>query len=250
MVAGDSKILDKVRKLLTKAENEATTPAEAEALTAKAAAWMAKYGIDQALLEATRPAADNKPTDKKFTIQNPYAPVKSNFLYNLGTAMGCTGVRLASRTGDGVVLHMFGFRSDIERTEMLWTSLLLQMAHGLAQQEIPERARRDYAGRSHVKAYRRSWMLGFVRATVARVKAVENRAKREAEQDISTGPGTALVLADRSVQVLGAMREAYPKTRATRITYSGSGYGAGYRQGQAANIGGTSVGRRSAGALR
>jgi hypothetical protein len=246
----DEKLLDRVRKLLAKAEDEACTPEESEALTAKATELMAKYGIEQALLDATRPQADNKPVDRKFVIPNPYAAVKSNFLYNLGTAMGCTGVRLAGRAGDGVVLHMFGFRSDIERAEVLYTSLLLQMAHGLAQQEVPERAQRDWAGRSHVKAYRRSWMLGFVSATVARVKAAENRAKREAEQDISTGPGTALVLADRSVQVQGAMRQAYPNTRAARITYSGSGYSSGYANGQRANLGGTSVGRRSAGALR
>jgi hypothetical protein len=38
------KLLDRVRKLLAKAEDESCTPPEAEALTAKAAELMARYG--------------------------------------------------------------------------------------------------------------------------------------------------------------------------------------------------------------
>jgi hypothetical protein len=243
----EDKLMAKIRALLAKAEST-EFPGEAEALTAKAADWMAKYGIEQALLDSTRPAADNKPMDRKFVIPAPYATVKSGLLYGVSTAMGCTGVRLQGR-GDGVILHIFGFRSDIERADLLFTSLLLQMAHGLAQQEIPERVKKDWSGRSRVKAYRRSWMLGFTSAAIARVRQAENQAKQEAEQD-TCKPGTALVLADRSLQVQRAFKTAYPRTTTSRSSYSGSGYGAGYAKGQQANIGGTSVGRRSAGALR
>jgi len=49
------RLLDRVRKLLTKAEDDGVTQAEAQALTAKAAQLMAKYGIDRALLAADRP---------------------------------------------------------------------------------------------------------------------------------------------------------------------------------------------------
>ena len=52
-------LLDRVRKLLTKAESDGVTAAEAEALTAKAAELMAKYGIDRALLAARRPETDH-----------------------------------------------------------------------------------------------------------------------------------------------------------------------------------------------
>jgi single-stranded DNA-binding protein len=48
----DSALLERVRKLLAKAEAEGITAAEAEALTAKAAELMARYGIDRALLAA------------------------------------------------------------------------------------------------------------------------------------------------------------------------------------------------------
>src|SRR6202035_869120 len=51
-----SALLDRVRKLLAKAEAEGVTPPEAEALTAKAAELMARYGIDRARVAASRPA--------------------------------------------------------------------------------------------------------------------------------------------------------------------------------------------------
>src|ERR1700733_12967315 len=41
----DENLLDRVRKLLAKAEAEGVTPHEAEALTGKAAGLMARYGI-------------------------------------------------------------------------------------------------------------------------------------------------------------------------------------------------------------
>jgi len=51
-------MLDKVRKLLAKAEAEGVTPQEAEALTDKAAELIARYGIDRARLAAAKPETD------------------------------------------------------------------------------------------------------------------------------------------------------------------------------------------------
>src|ERR1700735_5279524 len=49
------RLLDRVHKLLAKAEDESVTPPEAQALTAKAAGLMAKYGIDRGLRAAGGP---------------------------------------------------------------------------------------------------------------------------------------------------------------------------------------------------
>src|ERR1022692_34306 len=54
-MTSNNTLLERVRKLLAKAESAGTTLPEAEALTAKAAELMAKYGIDRALLAAARP---------------------------------------------------------------------------------------------------------------------------------------------------------------------------------------------------
>jgi hypothetical protein len=57
------------------------------------------------------------------------------------------------------------------------------------------------------------------------------------------------VLADRALTVRRQAEQAYPRTRKTRVTYSGNGYQVGYREGQKADIGGAKVRSRSAAAL-
>ncbi len=232
-------LLDRVRKLLAKAEADGVTPAEAEALTAKAAELMARYGIDRALLAATQPETD-KPADQIIDVDNPWAQVKAHLLTGIAAALRCQCV-LLPRRDPGARVHVFGYSSDLERAEILYTSLLVQMARGLAAVAVPTRSRSP-------RAWRRSWMLGYVSAVVTRVQAAEQRAADGASAP-ADGPSTALVLADRAVTVRLQAQQAYPRTRSTRITYSGSGYGAGYQEGQNADIGGAKVGRGSAPAL-
>src|SRR6202043_1918490 len=122
-------LLARVRKLLVKAEADGVTPAEAQALTAKAAELMAKYGIDRALLAAARPETD-RPDDRVMEIANPWARGQAHLLCGLAAALRCQCVILP-HTGPGSRIHVFGFASDIERTDVLYTSLLLQMWQGL-----------------------------------------------------------------------------------------------------------------------
>ena len=72
-------LLARVRKLLAKAEDAGVTAAEAQALTAKAAELMAKYGIDRALLAADQPETD-QPADRIVTVENPWGRVKAHLL--------------------------------------------------------------------------------------------------------------------------------------------------------------------------
>jgi len=228
-----------VRKLLAKAEDEACSPAEAEALTAKAAELMARYGIDRALLGALRPETD-RPADRVFTLGNPWADVKRHLLAGLATALRCQCV--LTRTETGTRLHAFGYTSDLERAEILFTSVLVQMARALAVQRVPSHG-------GGARAWRRSWMLGYSTAVVGRVRAAEEAAVASAPAQTEGGASAALVLADRSAVVRQQVSTAYPRLRKTRLTYSGSGYGDGYREGQKADIGEAKLRSRSAGAL-
>lgn len=224
-----SALLARVRKLLAKAEADGVTAAEAEALTAKAAELMAKYGIDRALLAADRPETD-RPADRVMDIGNPWARVQAHLLCGLAAAMRCQCVILP-RTGPGTRIHMFGYQSDLERADVLYTSLLVQMWQGLAQAQVPDWSRSS-------RAWRRSWLLGFASAVVARVRAAEQQAARAATAPASAaGSRTALVLADREQLIRHNIRQAYPVTRQARVTYSGTGYGAGYAEGRKADIG-------------
>jgi hypothetical protein len=230
------RLLDRVRKLLAKAEAEGVTPEEAQALTAKAAELMAKYGIDRALLAAQRPETD-QPASRLVDIYNPWARVQAHLLCGLAAALRCQCILLPS--GEGQRVHIFGYASDIERTDLLYTSVLVQMWHGLIATEVPARA-------SSVRAWRRSWLLGFAAAVIGRVQSAEQRAERTASA-AADGPhaNAALVLADRSVVIRRNVAAAYPVTRTARLTYSGSGFGAGYQQGERADIGTGRVGRQS-----
>ncbi len=230
------RLLDRVRKLLAKAEAEGVTPAEAQALTTKAAELMAKYGIDRALLAARRPETD-RPDDRVVEICNPWARVQAHLLCGLAAALRCQCILLPSRAGQRV--HVFGFTSDIERTDVLYTSVLVQMWHGLVAAEVPGAVNR-------VRAWRRSWLLGFATAVIARVRAAEVRAERAAQAPGGASPGTALVLADRALVIREQVARAYPMTRTARVTYSGTGYGAGYAQGRRADIGSGRVAGRPA----
>jgi Protein of unknown function (DUF2786) len=229
-----SRLLDRVRKLLAKAEDESVTPPEAQALTAKAAELMAKYGIDRALLAAERPETD-KPTNRMLDIDNPWARVKAHLLCGLSSALRCQAILLSTSTGTKV--HVFGFQSDLERLDVLYTSVLIQMWHGLTGAEVPSWSRSP-------RAWRRSWLLGFATAVISRVRAAEQAAASRATGAAdATGSRTALVLADRTQVIRGEAERAYPLTRTARITYSGTGYRDGYAKGQQADIGAGRVNR-------
>jgi hypothetical protein len=228
------RLLDRVRKLLAKAEADGVTTEEAQAFTAKAAELMAKYGIDRALLAAARPETD-KPDNRIVEIYNPWARVQAHLLCGLAAALRCQCILLPAGAGQRV--HMFGYASDIERTDVLYTSVLIQMWHGLIAAPVP-------AWSDSPRAWRRSWLLGYAAAVTARVRAAEQGAERAAAEAPGGGSSkAALVLADRSLVIRQNVAHAYPVTRAARVTYTGNGYGAGYAQGKRADIGSGRVGQ-------
>jgi hypothetical protein len=228
-VEASDRLLDRVRKLLAKAEDEGVTPHEAEALTAKAAELMAKYGIDRALLAAQRPETD-KPDSRLVDIYNPWGRVRAHLLCGLASALRCQPILVTAEDGT-LRVHIFGYASDLERTDVLYTSILIQMWHGLVAAEVPARA-------ANVRAWRRSWLLGFAAAVTARVRAAEERAAQTASAaDAAPQSGAALVLADRSLVIRRNVTAAYPHTRTAKTTYTGSGYDDGYARGKRADIG-------------
>lgn len=239
----DNPMLDKVRKLLAKAEDAAATPAEAETYNAKAAALMAEYGIDRALLAAADPSLDII-GDKVVVLDNPYAREKGTLLCSIAAVLGGESV-LRTRYPDGVKqlsVHLFGHQSTLERIELLYTSLLLQATTGVVAAEVP-----FY---DNVAAFRRTWLTGFTYAVAQRLEAAEARAKAD-RPETADGTSTALVLADRSAEVKAAMQEAYPRVSQARTRrLSGTGMAHGVAAGRRANLhNGTGVGGRSTTAI-
>ena len=243
-------LMERVRKLLAKAEDDSIPTAEAEALTERAATLMAKYGIDAALLAATKPETD-KPSDLKLDVPNPWADVKSVLMAGLCMSMRCQVVKLNRRNGEGTRLHLFGYTSDIERVNVLYTSVLLQMAQALQRIGAPMPGMRDpMLTGTRLRTWNRSFLLGYVNEVIKRVKAAEEHAAKQVkDQQTGSGQTGALVLASREAVIGAALKDAYPKLRSSRVTYSGKGYGQGAAAGRRANIGGTHVGGSSRKAL-
>ncbi|MEU1752322.1 DUF2786 domain-containing protein [Micromonospora matsumotoense] len=217
-------MLSKVRKLLAQAEDAACTPAEAAAFTAKATELIARYGVDRALLAARDPTTDPV-GDRVVDVVAPYARDKAGLLAAVADPLRCRCVRRPA--GSGFALHLFGFASDLERVDLLFTSLLVQAAHGLAGTVVPSG--------EHPAAFRRSWLAGFARVISERLRAAE--ADAVAQRGTSS---VALVLADRSDRVARRVTEVYPRLRtAPTRRLAGSGFGAGAAAGHRADLGGS-----------
>ena len=211
-------LLGRVRKLLAKAEDPACTPAEAAAFTAKATELIAKYGVDQALLGADRP---DPVGDRIVTAEPPYVRDKAGLLATVALAMRCRVVHLDRR--GATRSHLFGHGPDLERVELLFTSLLVQAAHGLAAAPVP-------VG-EHPAAFRRSWLVGFTEAIRARLRESERSAA-------AAVPGAELVLVDRTALVERRRDEVYPRlAKLGPRRLRGSGRGLGYAEGRRANLG-------------
>jgi hypothetical protein len=136
-------------------------------------------------------------------------------------------------------LHLFGYDSDLLRTEVLYTSLLVQASVGMARAPVPFG--------EQVAAFRRSWLAGFTHAVVQRLAAAERRAAEQADSGPTASAGAdgrsvALVLADRSVAVADTLSRRYPRLQnGRRRVLSGSGMADGWTAGQQAVIGGRTL---------
>jgi hypothetical protein len=241
-------ILEKVRKVLAKAEDPATTPEEAESYTAKAAELIAAYGIDRALLAQADPGSDVV-GDRVIELHPPYALDKAGLLAAVAIALRCQAVRRQDPAvhGKQITVHLFGFASDLERAEVLFTSLLLQASGQLVTATVPPW--------ESAAAFRRSWLAGFTAAVAERLRDAERRAEQAAAQRTpaaaAAGPSApagarslTLVLADRGDQVQSAVQATYPRLRAApRRALSGSGGRDGRAAGQRADLGGARFGR-------
>jgi hypothetical protein len=135
-------------------------------------------------------------------------------------------------------MHLFGFDSDLERVELLYTSLLVQGSYGLAAATVP--------AWETPAAFRRSWLVGFTQAIGHRLREAERRAESSTDAASVGAPSVALVLADRKHVVDRRVDEAYPNLRTSAPRrLQGSGLDGGYAAGRRADLGGARVGRGS-----
>ncbi|WP_055613179.1 DUF2786 domain-containing protein [Streptomyces phaeochromogenes] len=238
-------LLAKVKAILRQAEDPAATNAEAEAFLQKATAMMAKYGIEQAMLRGDDPAARERPADRVVEVVAPWMGECKRLLSAIAFAMRCQPVYPGGKANKHRV-HLFGFPSDLHSVEVLYASLRLQMLQGAERADARLRPPGELP-----RAYKRSWMLGFIRAVALRIGEAERAAREDSERDRAEAAATdpsvqgrsvALVLADRTTEVETEVASRYPKLGKVRRTrFTGSGYRQGHVDGQQADIGGLAL---------
>ena len=220
----DQRVLDRVRKLLAKAEHPGTPIEEAQAFSAKASELMAAYAIDQALLDAANPAGAT-PIVREIEVDAPYALPRAVLLDRVGRAHRVRTV-IGPDAGSGRRrCTLVGFAVDLDIVEVLFTSLLLQASTAMLHAS---------ADLSRPKAFRRAFLLGYADVIGARLATVQQQTDAAADRG---RPGSSLVLADRSGQVDALFDREFPHLRRMRMTTtSGGGLSAGRAAGARADL--------------
>jgi hypothetical protein len=243
----DQKLLNRVRALLAKAEST-DFPAEAETYTERAHALMAQHGIEQAQL-ADAGKINDEIISMRIDMTGTYTAEKTRLLVQIALACRSRTVRYGP-PGSSAVAYcvVVGHKSDLERIEVTYTSLLLQAAGQIKHQRPPLDIYGDLT--SSVTVYRRSWFNGFAYAVGARLEAIEARAAAQdkAQQATTTSgePGTRsteLVLLDRKTKVDAAYNELFgdlPKVK-SRNQINPDAYYSGQAAGRRADLGQTRV---------
>jgi hypothetical protein len=227
MARTDDDRLAQIRKLLDRAQHPGTPEGEALACEEKAEALLARYGYERAMLPETERKAE-KMEVRVFWIDNPYGRDKVTLLYSIAYAFGCQHVFF--RLDGGFRVRVFGYESDLDRVELLYTSLQLQAVAGMRRAELPHwetsRAR-----------FNRSWLHAFAITVGRRLKKAQQRAGREFE-----GTGAELVLRDRAQDVETFFQQHAGRTRKVKPKRSTTGWEAGSEAGRSADLSQTRLG--------
>lgn len=210
----EERILTRVRLLLAKAEST-TFEAEAETFTEGAQKLMAKHSIDVAMLEA-HDGRTHAPSSRRIGVDRPYESAKALLLTVVAEANRCRSV-WSQKLGFMTVL---GFEADLEATEMLFTSLLVQSTQALQR----EGSKRDGGGGSRTRAFRSSFLTSYASRIGERLSdviesetaAAEGTTHRDA-RPAATGE-LVRVLAGRSEAVDAATSQMFPHVRSRRAS--------------------------------
>lgn len=249
----DDRTVDKIAKLLRKAEDVAGTPEEG-AFQERAFALLAKHGIDLATVRAHQRGLDisDMPNaiDTLILVHGSYASEQKHMLSILAEALHCKTVGLS----DIPFVHVFGMSHHVERLQMLWEILQPQATRLVAKVQMPEQkpvrkiTQSEWAAMNRAErmnhliemtrerrapvslhVYRQSWLIGFAASIAERIKLQEGEAADKAGV-------VALYKSDRE-RADDAMRGAYPDAVNTMVDqFSDDGFNQGARAGRTATM--------------
>lgn len=230
----DPKLLNRVRGLLAKAEST-NFEAEAAALTAKAQELMTRHSIDAAMLAAATVVDGGLRRGvivRRVHIDDPYADEKSALLAAIAEV---NSVQCVWQPQAGFST-MVGFPVDVQLTDLLFTSLLVQATHFSAEATAHDR-------RLRTASFKRAFMVAFADRVAERLEATRNTAQAGAQAQYGTG--LLPVLAQRAAAVKEVFHETFPNiTYGKPRSYDARGWHAGRAAGDRADLGaGAAIGQ-------
>jgi hypothetical protein len=247
------KLLDRIGALLAKAEST-DSPAEAEALVAKAQQLATLHAIDLATARerTARRHRRETPAQRKVRIGRRREMGLRHRVQLLIVIAHVNDVRLDIARDNTYVLA-FGFPGDLEVVETMYVSLATQMvgaanaaiARGEHREEVywSENAR---VWRSDARVFRSSFNTGFVGAVGERLQAARQDAlaadDRKRAASNGSGGGAALVLARKADEVdayhraTSDARGSWQGWRQSSVAWSLAGHDSGHAAGRRARL--------------
>ena len=221
------KTLALIRALLAKAE-ATTFEAEADAFTAKAQDLMTRYSIDAAFVAASgQDGADALRAgiaSRRVHIESPYADEKATFLHVVAQV---NTVKSIWNTDVGFCTLM-GFPVDLDLTEMLFTSLLVQATRAAGEATSADRQART-------ASFKRAFLTSYAHRIGERLRLAGEQASVDAEAQY--GQSLVPVLAAKADAIDEAYAQAFPNATTMRSrSYDAAGWYAGRAAADRAEI--------------
>lgn len=233
----DEARVEKIAKLLAKAER-AGTPEEAETFFAKAQELMTKWSVDEAMLRAAGKSSDELTRERMYMKRSGYLKGMQRLASEVAEANGCKILWYGPQFKEGAGVEFVGFASDIEKSKMMYASLLIQCGRERTRSLPPE-----YRGDANAtNTFRKSFLFGYAVRIGERLR--DQRRMTEAAEVKADSTGTmALALVDRTEEV-DAFFDNVPKSkgRSSRRKYDPAGLSAGRSAANRADLGNARMG--------
>lgn len=232
--------LDIIAKLLAKAES--TTPAEAEALTAKAEELMIRHNIAQLDLETHR--SNGKAEVEKIITQRrkysgTYSEQQVRLAWRVTQSLGLQGHFMDGYRSERTYF-IVGFQRDVDAALLLLDSLQIQAAVAMRDWWKAQRDNFYWLAPHEQLRERKTFLNGFAAGAGDRLRKMQRTVTEEYR-----GTGTDVALVDRERAVKAHYDAANPRVRVVTSRARSGSYNsraAGVAAGQRANLGGTAVG--------
>lgn len=266
MTEDTKKYADRIAKLLAKAEST-NSQEEADAFVKKAQELMITYAIDEEMLaRAQGKDITDVVVEESFIYGGSYRQATFRIGQYIAQANDCRVLLTKNTRWDNMekldktsdVLHVIGFKSDVDRARLLDTSLQVQAAAALNAWVKAGNLPDWMSGSDKFKA-RREFLFGFAsglkskldEARAAGIKQAEtNHAARTKSTQAEASTSVALVLKDKQERVNDWVDEKYGKRlRSVTTRYSRGSVAAataGHSAGRAANTGAAGLRGRAA----